>query len=116
MEQTFDISEREDPVAPVVTVSGEIDVATAPSLRDRLQSRVAGGDATIVVDLLGVSFLDSTALGVLVGALKRCREAGGDLRLVIAEPRLLKLFEITGLTDVFSIHPTVDDALKASPR
>jgi anti-sigma B factor antagonist len=116
MEQTFDISEREGPVAPVVAVSGEIDVATAPTLRDRLQSRVASGDATIVVDLLGVSFLDSTALGVLVGALKRCREAGGDLRLVIAEARLLKLFEITGLTDVFSIHPTVDDALKASPR
>jgi len=116
MDQTFDISEREDAAAPVVTVAGEIDVATAPSLRDRLQARVAGGDATIVVDLLQVSFLDSTALGVLVGALKRCREAGGDLRLVIAEPRILKVFEITGLTEVFSIHPTVEDALGALPR
>jgi len=63
-----------------------------------------------VVDLLGVTFLDSTALGVLVGALKRCREAGGDLRLVIAEPRILKVFEITGLTEVFTITPTIDEA------
>ncbi len=116
MEQAFDISEREGTAAPVVSVSGEIDVATAPSLRNRLQARVAGGDTTVVVDLAHVSFLDSTALGVLVGALKRCREAGGDLRLVITEPRILKVFEITGLTEVFSIHPTVDEALEAPPR
>lgn len=114
MEQTFDITEQEGPGAPVVTVAGEIDVATAPTLRDRLQARVVGGDATIVVDLLEVNFLDSTALGVLVGALKRCREAGGELRLVIAEPRILKVFEITGLTEVFPIHATLEEAQRAS--
>lgn len=111
MDQTFHITEDTSREVPVVSAAGEIDVATAPPLRDRLQALTAAGRSTVVVDLLGVSFLDSTALGVLVGALKRCRESGGDLPLVITEPRILKVFEITGLTDVFSIHATVDDAV-----
>lgn len=113
MEQTFHISEDLSDDVPVVCAAGEIDVATAPPLRDRLQSLTAMGKSTVVVDLLGVSFLDSTALGVLVGALKRCRESGGDLPLVITEPRILKVFEITGLTDVFPIHATVDEAVRS---
>ncbi|HEX3948143.1 MAG TPA: STAS domain-containing protein [Acidimicrobiales bacterium] len=113
MDQTFEIAEDTAGGLPVVSVTGEIDVATAPQLRDRLQSRVAAGSSTVAVNLLDVTFLDSTALGVLVGALKRCREAGGDLRLVIAEPRILKVFEITGLTEVFSIYGTVDEARQA---
>jgi anti-sigma B factor antagonist len=115
MDQSFDVTEEEIDGVPVVSVAGEIDVATAPQLRDRLQARVASGNSTVIVDLLGVTFLDSTALGVLVGALKQCREAGGDLRLVIAESRTLKIFEITGLTEVFSIHSTVEDARREAP-
>jgi anti-sigma B factor antagonist len=65
----------------------------------------------VVVDLLGVSFLDSTALGVLVGSFKRLRDSGGTLKLVIAEPRILKVFEITDLVRVFPIFATVDEAL-----
>ena len=115
MDQTFEISEHPAGATgvPVVAVAGEIDVATAPALRDRLQAQVHSGASTVVVDLLQVTFLDSTALGVLVGALKHCREAGGDLRLVISEARILKVFEITGLTQVFSISPTVEQALGA---
>ncbi len=113
MDQTFEITEDNAGGLPVVSVAGEIDVATAPQLRDRLQAQVAAGNATIGVNLLDVTFLDSTALGVLVGALKRCREAGGDLRLVMAEPRILKVFEITGLTGVFPIYATVDEAREA---
>lgn len=109
MDQTFEISEDDGDV-PVVSVVGEIDVATAPQLRDRLLGRVASGSSTVAVNLLDVTFLDSTALGVLVGALKRCREAGGDLRLVVSEPRILKVFEITGLTEVFTIYGSVDEA------
>ena len=115
MDQTFHITEDTSRAVPVVSAAGEIDVATAPPLRDRLQALTASGRSTIVVDLLDVSFLDSTALGVLVGALKRCRESGGDLPLVITEPRILKVFEITGLTDVFPIHPTIDDAVGSVP-
>lgn len=110
MEQEFRITDGEEGGLPLVSVAGEIDVATAPALRDHLQRQVAGGASTVVVDLLGVSFLDSTALGVLVGVLKRCREAGGDLRLVIAQPRILKVFEITGLTSVFTIEESVANA------
>jgi|SRR5271166_672562 len=113
MDHSFEITETTDAGLPVVAVAGEIDVATAPGLRERLQALVAAGNATIVVNLLEVSFLDSTALGVLVGVLKRCREAGGDLRLVVSEPRILKVFEITGLTDVFAIYADVAGATTA---
>lgn len=111
MDQSFRIAEEERRGVPVVSASGEMDVATAPPLRDRLQTLAASGKPTVVVDLLDVTFLDSTALGVLVGALKRCRESGGDLPLVITEPRILRVFEITGLTGVFPIHATVEDAV-----
>lgn len=111
MDQSFDVTVETLHGIPVVSVSGEIDVATAPTLRDRLQEQVAEGHSTIVVDLLGVSFLDSTALGVLVGCLKRCRDQGGDLRLVAVEPRIIKVFEITGLNEVFTIAKSVELAV-----
>jgi anti-sigma B factor antagonist len=110
VEQDFQIEERSGGSTPVIAVSGEIDVATAPQLRECLHRVVAAGNSTVIVDLLGVTFLDSTALGVLVGALKRCREQGGDLHVVIADPRIVKIFEITGLTNVF----TIADSLQAA--
>jgi anti-sigma B factor antagonist len=95
----------------VLAVSGEVDVATAPRLRERLVDLVTEGNHRIVVDLENVDFLDSTGLGVLVGALKRVRTHDGDLALVCTQPRILKVFEITGLTKVFSIHKSVDEAV-----
>jgi anti-sigma B factor antagonist len=62
------------------------------------------------VDLDGVDFIDSTGLGVLIGALKRVRTHDGDLALVCSEPRILKVFEITGLLTVFAVHPSIADA------
>ena len=109
MDQEFHIEERHDGALPVVAVSGEIDVATAPQLRESLHHVIAEGDSTVALDLLSVTFLDSTALGVLVGALKRCRELGGDLQLVVADPRILKIFEITGLTNVFTIADSLQE-------
>jgi anti-sigma B factor antagonist len=110
VEQEFRIEERAGSTPPVIAVTGEVDVATAPQLRECLHRVIAQGDATVVLDLLGVTFLDSTALGVLVGALKRCRELGGDLHVVLADPRIMKIFEITGLTNVF----TIADSLQAA--
>jgi anti-sigma B factor antagonist len=110
MEQEFQIEERAGSSPPVIAVTGEIDVATAPQLRESLHSVIAQGEATIVLDLLGVTFLDSTALGVLVGALKRCRELGGELHVVVADPRIVKIFEITGLTSVFTIADSLESA------
>ncbi len=110
MDQDFGIEERVAGTLPVIAVTGEIDVATAPQLRECLHRVIAEGGSTIVLDLLGVTFLDSTALGVLVGALKRCHELGGDLHVVVADPRIMKIFEITGLTKVF----TITDSLQAA--
>jgi anti-sigma B factor antagonist len=103
MEQHFGIEERAEHGISIVVVTGEIDVATAPQLQERLHSLISEGRTNLVLDLLGVTFLDSTALGVLVGALKRCRDEQGDLHLVVSEPRIVKIFEITGLTTVFPI-------------
>jgi anti-sigma B factor antagonist len=110
VEQDFHIEQRTGSVPPVIAVSGEIDVATAPQLRECLHEVIAQGEPTIVLDLLGVTFLDSTALGVLVGALKRCREVGGELHVVVADPRIVKIFEITGLTSVFTIADSLESA------
>jgi anti-sigma B factor antagonist len=112
MELTFEVNEQVTGGVPVVAVTGEIDVATAPTLAEHLAVHEEAGADAVVVDLLGVSFLDSTALGVLVGSFKRLREAGGTLKLVIAEPRILKVFEITDLVRVFPIFATVDEALQ----
>ncbi len=103
MEQEFRIEERVDEGFPVITVVGEIDVATAPQLRESLHRVIAQGQSTVVLDMLAVTFLDSTALGVLVGGLKRCRELGGELHVVVADARIRKIFEITGLDKVFPL-------------
>lgn len=94
----------ESDVLPVVVLTGEIDLAVAPSLRKRLGELLAAGHCDIFVDLLDATFLDSIALGVLVGALEQCRDSGGDLHLVVTEPRILRVLEITGLASTFSVH------------
>ncbi len=95
----------------VVDVSGEIDVYTAPKLRDKITELVGDGVYDIVIDLEGVEFLDSTGLGVLVGGLKKVRAHDGSLSLVCTQDRLLKIFQITGLSKVFAIHETAEAAL-----
>lgn len=95
----------------VVRVAGEIDVASADRLRERVAELLSAGRVDLVVDLTAVTFMDSTGLGLLVGVLKRVRLAGGRLDLVVDSERLLKVFRITGLTQVFTIHDTLDAAL-----
>jgi anti-sigma B factor antagonist len=94
----------------VVSVKGEVDLYTAPGLKDRLADLVSGGRTRLAVDLGGVEFMDSTGLGVLIGGLKRCKEAGGSLALVAPREPVIKVLSITGLDKVFSIHETVDQA------
>lgn len=104
------LSTREVDQHTVVTVGGEIDVYTAPQLRDAVLELVEGGAIRIVVDLGAVQFLDSTGLGVLVEAQKAVAEAGGSLAVVCTSERLLKVFTITGLAQVFAIHDSVEAA------
>ncbi len=98
----------------VIAVGGEIDVYTAPRLRDEIARVVAGGTHHILVDMAAVEFLDSTGLGVLVGGLKRVRAHDGTLELACNQDRLLKIFRITGLAKVFVIHADADAALAVS--
>jgi anti-sigma B factor antagonist len=98
----------------IVHVAGEIDVYTAPLLREVLDKQIAEGRTDLVVDLEKVTFMDSTGLGVLVGRLKLVRGQNGSLRIVSAEERILKVFSITGLDKVFHIHPSIDEATAAA--
>lgn len=97
--------------ASVVSATGEVDVFSAPDLDSELSALVAAGSPRLVVDLAGVTFLDSTGLGVLVKALKHAREAGGWLHLVVTSDRIRKIFEITGLDASIPIFDTAQDAL-----
>ena len=95
----------------VVNVEGEIDIYTAPRLRELLIDLASKNNYQLIVNLDKVGFLDSTGLGVLVGGLKRVRPHDGSLDLVCTQERILKIFKITGLTKVFSIYETVDQAI-----
>lgn len=103
---------REDDVA-VIAFDGEVDVYTAPVLRDAISKVLAAGNHDMVVDMTGVSFLDSTGLGVLVGRLKAVRMLEGRMRVVITNPRVLRNFQITGLEKIFTIDSSVADAVAA---
>jgi anti-sigma B factor antagonist len=106
---------RQEGLWTVVEADGEIDLAAAPSLRERLIALINDGRQQLVVDLDGVSFLDSTGLGVLVGALKRVRTTGGELRLVVTAPRIRKVFEVTRLDLAFDICDSVTVAVGSRP-
>ena len=95
----------------IVAVGGEIDVYTAPKLRDRITELVADGEYHLIIDMEQVEFLDSTGLGVLVGGLKKVRAHDGSLQLICTQDRLLKIFRITGLAKVFVIHDSAEAAL-----
>jgi anti-sigma B factor antagonist len=97
----------------VLRVGGEIDLNTAPQLRERIRDLALKGAVHQIVDLGGVDYLDSTALGVLVGGLKRLRAHEGSMMLVIGAERILRIFRITGLTKVFPLYSTVAAALAA---
>ena len=107
------LATREVGETTVVAVGGEIDVYTAPKLRDKITELVGAGVYDIVIDLEAVEFLDSTGLGVIVGGLKKVRAHEGSLRLVCTQDRLLKIFRITGLAKVFDIHQSADAAVAA---
>jgi anti-sigma B factor antagonist len=97
----------------VLSVRGEIDLFTAPELKQVLAESIEGGRIRIIVDLTETTFLDSTALGVLIGAVKRLRSRDGALAIVNVDDNIAKTFEITGLDQIFTIVPTRDEAVDA---
>ena len=104
--------EDHDGVA-VLAVSGDLDIHAASALRDGLAPLLDGGHRRLVVDLQEVQFLDSTGLGVLVGAMKRARHGGPAVELVCTRAPTLRVLHYTGLDRVFRIHASLDDALAA---
>jgi anti-sigma B factor antagonist len=100
----------------VLQVTGEVDVYAAPMLREQIRELAATGAVHLIADLGPVDFLDSTGLGALVGGLRRLRQAGGSLALVISTPRILRIFQITGLTKAFAAQPSVANAITADPH
>ena len=102
-----DVDER----TTVVTIRGEIHVSTAPEFSRRLGEALERGKRLIVLDLTGVEFIDSTGLSVLLGGLREVLRRDGRLVLALANPTVLRLFEITRLDDTFDILPTREEAL-----
>lgn len=94
----------------VLDVKGEVDIYTAPKVRERLVELIDGGARSVIVNLEGVSFMDSTGLGSLVAGLKRMREQDGRLELVCSRETVLKILQITGLDRVFAVHGSLEAA------
>jgi anti-sigma B factor antagonist len=113
---TFDFALQEERLASgahVVAVSGEVDIFTAPDLKRTIALAIEDGAHRLVIDLTQTRFLDSTALGVLIGAVKRLRPLDGRLAIVNTEPSTAKTFQITGLDRIVTIVPTRDEAVAA---
>ena len=109
---TIDVSRRDD--VTVVPPGGEIDLATQGELRTVLNDLVVAGDVDLVLDLTGVSFIDSTGIGALIGTRRRVHAFQGSLTLVCPHESILKIFTITGLEKVFEIRPTLDEVPAAT--
>jgi anti-sigma B factor antagonist len=110
MDLELETTQREG--VAILTLRGEIDVYTAPRMRQGIVDLVDAGSLNIVVDMEKVDFLDSTGLGVLVEGLKRVRTRSGNLSIVVTQDKILKIFDITGLNKAFPIYGSLEDALK----
>jgi anti-sigma B factor antagonist len=98
--------------AQAVEVQGEIDVYTSPRVKETINELIEKGHYQLVINLEGVRYIDSTGLGVLIGALKKVREHNGRILLVCTNPQIKKIFNITGLVKIFEIFKDEDEALQ----
>src|SRR4026209_2736031 len=108
----FDI--KTEPIggdAYVIALTGEVDLYTAPEFKQRLLDVIGKGAKNVIVDFSDTTFIDSTTLGVLVGGGERLRTNDGQLSLVCSDRNITKIFEITGLDRVFTIHSTPEEAV-----
>jgi anti-sigma B factor antagonist len=97
----------------VLRMAGEMDVYTSPKLRQQVADLAENGTIHVIADLRGIEFLDSTGLGALVGSMKRLRVRQGSLMVVTSGGRILRIFQITGLTRAFALYRSVLDAICA---
>src|SRR3954454_10199799 len=112
MAMAFAIEDRPvDADTQIVAVAGEIDLFTAPEFKQHVSAPIDDGCTRVIVDLTGTTFIDSSSLGVLIGAHRRLRRMGGSLTIVCNHDAIVKTFKITGLDGVFTLVPTLDEAL-----
>ena len=95
----------------IVEVTGDLDLATAPALRQEVIALIGDGRRRIVLDLTGTDFLDSLGLGLVVAIAKRVRVNGGELAIVCPEPRLKRVFRIVDLDQILPLHESVEEVL-----
>jgi anti-sigma B factor antagonist len=98
----------------VIALEGEVDIYSAPQFKEVLLGGIDDGASCIIVDLVKVTFIDSTALGVLVSGAKRMRPRNGRLDIVCTDENITRILEITGLDRIFGIFPTREKALKST--
>jgi anti-sigma B factor antagonist len=98
----------------VVTLEGEIDIYSSPQFKEVLLKGIEEGATRVIIDLTDVTFIDSTALGVLVSGAKRVRPRNGGLDIICVDENIIRILEITGLDRIFGIYPSRAEALKAT--
>ncbi len=105
----LEVTTRDAGEHTVIKLKGEVDIYTAPSLRETIVDALEKGRVKIAVDLDEVDFLDSTGLGVLVGGLKRVKNQNGELGIICSQEKILRIFKITGLTKIFKMYGSADE-------
>ena len=108
-------TEAGGPGVAVVALTGEIDLYTCPEFKQELLRVIADGATLVVVDLTKTTFIDSTALGVIIRGVERLKQRDGRLVVVCADPNIVKIFEVTGLNRIFSVYDSRDEALAQTP-
>jgi len=106
------ITEKLDEKSHLIRIQGEIDVYTSPRVKEIISELIEQGHYQLIIDLEEVRYIDSTGLGVLIGALKRVREHEGSINLICTNPQIKKIFNITGLVKIFGIFKDVEEAKK----
>jgi anti-sigma B factor antagonist len=109
----FEITDRKvDDDTHIVSVVGEVDLFTAPEFKERMSRPIDEGRSSLVVDLSRTTFIDSSSLGVLIGAHRRLRSRGGAVVVVCDNETIAKTFKITGLDAVLTVAPSLEAALE----
>lgn len=98
---------------PVLRLSGELDLNSVPDVRRSIRGLIDEGLVNFIIDLSGLDFIDSSGLGVLVGGLARVREKQGEIKIACSNKRILRIFEMTRLTQLFEIYPTAEEAARS---
>ncbi|HWQ20295.1 MAG TPA: STAS domain-containing protein [Methanotrichaceae archaeon] len=109
----MDINQQDVDNIRIIGISGRIDATTSKDVETALNASIDQNQSKIVIDLEGVEYISSVGLRVMLAALKKQRQKQGQLKLASMQPFVREVFEVTGFTKLFSIHPNRDDAVKS---